>query len=102
MTIRFKGILAPQHFFRSPKSILCLAFRERQHKYHANAMVLAKSWRVTKKDSGHSDLSPYGVKCRRQDLNLHSHYRNQALKLLCVHLPRKAYMLVLCGISFRC
>ncbi len=35
----------------------------------------------------HDNVSPFGVKCRRQDLNLHSHYRNQALNLARLPIP---------------
>ena len=32
-------------------------------------------------------LSPFASSCRRQDLNLHSHYRNQALNLARLPIP---------------
>ena len=33
------------------------------------------------------DVNPCAVECRRQDLNLHSHYRNQALNLARLPIP---------------
>ncbi len=62
-----------------------------QHFVPATPRNVAKKWQrhITEKqkDSEQFALSPYAVRCRRQDLNLHSHYRNQALNLARLPIP---------------
>jgi hypothetical protein len=52
---------------------------------------VAKKWQChaweSKKDSGRFALSPFAVRCRRQDLNLHDLYGHQALNLARLPIP---------------